>query len=36
VADERVLTYLKQRTLLSIAIDNPKYSGLQRARALFG
>jgi hypothetical protein len=36
VADERVLSYLKQRTLLSIAIDNPKYSGLQQARALFG
>jgi hypothetical protein len=36
VADERVLTYLQQRTLLSIAIDNPKYSGLQQARALFG
>jgi len=36
VVDERVLSYLKQRTLLSIAIDNPKYSGLQQARALFG
>jgi len=36
VADERVLRHLKQRTLLSIAIDNPKYSGLQQARALFG
>ena len=36
VADERVLSYLKQRTLLSVAIDNPKYSGLQQARALFG
>jgi hypothetical protein len=36
VADERVLSYLKQRTLLAIAIDNPKYSGLQQARALFG
>ncbi len=36
VADERVLSYLQQRTLLSIAIDNPKYSGLQQARALFG
>jgi hypothetical protein len=31
--DERVLSYLKQRTLLAIAIDNPKYSGLQQARA---
>jgi len=36
VVDERVLSYLKQRTQLSIAIDNPKYSGLQQARALFG
>ncbi len=35
-ADERVLTYLKQRTLLAIAIDNPKYSGLQQARARWG
>jgi len=33
VADERVLSYLKQRTLLSIAIDNPKYSGLAQATA---
>ena len=32
VTDERVLSYLKQRTLLAIAIDNPKYSGLQQAR----
>jgi hypothetical protein len=36
VVDERVLSYLKQRTLLSIAIDNPKYSGLQQARVLWG
>lgn len=36
VADERLLAYLKKRTLLSIAIDNPKYSGLQQARVLFG
>ena len=36
VVDDSVLVYLKQRTLLSIAIDNPKYSGLQQARALFG
>ena len=35
-ADERVLTYLKQRTLLAIAIDNPKYSGLQQARERWG
>jgi hypothetical protein len=34
--DERVLAYLKGRTLLSIAIDNPKYSGLRQARALWG
>ena len=36
VADARVLSYLKQRTLLSIAIDNPKYSGLQQARERLG
>jgi Domain of unknown function (DUF6285) len=35
-ADERVLSYLKQRTLLAIAIDNPKYSGLQQARERWG
>ena len=35
-ADERVLAYLKQRTLLAIAIDNPKYSGLQQARQRWG
>jgi Domain of unknown function (DUF6285) len=34
--DERLLSYLKQRTLLAIAIDNPKYSGLRQARALWG
>lgn len=33
VVDDELLTYLRQRTLLSIAIDNPKYSGLQQARA---
>ena len=32
VVDELVLSYLRQRTLLSLAIDNPKYSGLQQAR----
>jgi Domain of unknown function (DUF6285) len=32
VADENVLDYLRERTLLAIAIDNPKYSGLQQAR----
>ena len=31
--DEKLLTYLRKRTLLAIAIDNPKYSGLQQARA---
>ena len=36
VADKRVLSYLKQRTLLAIAIDNPKYSGLQQAREQWG
>ncbi|MDG2273824.1 MAG: DUF6285 domain-containing protein [Halioglobus sp.] len=28
-----ILAYLRQRTLLACAIDNPKYSGLQQARA---
>lgn len=28
-----ILAYLRQRTLLSCAIDNPKYSGLQQAKA---
>ena len=31
--DKKLLTYLRKRTLLAIAIDNPKYSGLQQARA---
>ena len=35
-ADGLVLSYLKQRTLLAIAIDNPKYSGLQQAREQWG
>lgn len=30
--DSRLITYLQQRTLLAVAIDNPKYSGLQQAR----
>ena len=30
--DDRLLAYLRQRTLLAIAIDNPKYSGLKQAR----
>jgi hypothetical protein len=33
VADEKVLHYLRKRSLLAISIDNPKYSGLQQARA---
>ena len=32
VADQKILSYLRQRTLLAIAIDNPKYSGLAQAR----
>ena len=31
--DQRILSYLRQRTLQSCAIDNPKYSGLHQARA---
>lgn len=34
--DEKLLSYLRKRTLLAIAIDNPKYSGLQQARARWG
>jgi len=34
--DVELLTYLRQRTLLAIAIDNPKYSGLTQARARWG
>jgi hypothetical protein len=33
VVDEEVLGYLRKRSLLAITIDNPKYSGLQQARA---
>jgi hypothetical protein len=36
VSDERILSYLRQRTLHSCAIDNPKYSGLRQARARWG
>ena len=36
VVDGELLSFLRQRTLLSIAIDNPKYSGLQQARELWG
>jgi len=35
-ADDRLLAYLRQRTLLAIEIDNPKYSGLQQARERWG
>jgi len=31
--DEQLLSWLRQRTLLAAAIDSPKYSGLQHARA---
>ncbi|MDG2045946.1 MAG: DUF6285 domain-containing protein [Halioglobus sp.] len=31
--DQRILEYLKQRTLHACAIDNPKYSGLHQARS---
>ena len=31
--DDELLTYLRQSTLLAIAIDNPKYSGLTQAQA---
>jgi hypothetical protein len=31
VVDDEILSYLRQRTLLAIAIDNPKYSGYQQA-----
>jgi len=31
--DEGLLSYLRKRAMLAIAIDNPKYSGLQQARA---
>jgi hypothetical protein len=34
--DDPLLAYLRQRTLISCAIDNPKYSGLQQARARWG
>jgi hypothetical protein len=35
-AEGLVLAYLKKRTLLAIAIDNPKYSGLQQAQDSWG
>ncbi len=31
--DDELLSYLRQRALLAIAIDNPKYSGLTQAQA---
>jgi hypothetical protein len=33
--DSRLLTYLRQRSMRQIEIDNPKYSGLQQGRALW-
>jgi hypothetical protein len=36
VVDSRVLTYLQKRTQLAITINNPKYSGLQQAREVWG
>ena len=36
VADEKILSYLRKRTLLAIAIDNPRYSGLQQANERWG
>lgn len=36
VVDDEILNYLRKRSLLAIAIDNPKYSGLQQARAHWG
>jgi len=35
-ADANLLQYLKQRTLQSLAIDNPKYSGYLLARERWG
>lgn len=32
-ADEQLIAYLRQRTLLAMAIDNPKYAGYLQARA---
>jgi hypothetical protein len=34
--DDKLLMYLRRRTLLSLAIDNPKYSGLLQAQARWG
>lgn len=36
VVDLRLLDYLKKRTLASLDIDNPRYSGLSQARELWG
>lgn len=36
VVGEEIMSYIKQRTLLALAIDNPKYSGLQQARERWG
>lgn len=34
--DDSLLDYLRRRALLSLAIDNPKYSGLSQARERWG
>ncbi len=34
--DDRLLAYLRHHTLLALAIDNPKYSGLRQAHARWG
>jgi len=35
-AEATVLDYLRQRALLQLAIDNPRYAGYQMARARWG
>ena len=34
--DERLLSYLRHRTQLALAIDNPRYSGLQQSLQRWG
>ena len=36
VLDERLLSYLRQRAQLVLAIDNPRYSGLQQSLQRWG
>jgi hypothetical protein len=36
VVNENLLGYLRERTLLCLAIDNPKYSGLRQASERWG